>query len=112
MKKRNLLVAFSLLLAQFQFMQADDKVIIVRGTEPRPGNHSEVHIHGDGVSDTLNVIPSTNVTSIHVTLKDNVGTILDYRSLPAGVDHKVTMETPSEGYSLEISDNQGLIYAE
>ena len=106
--RKKIFLLFSLFLSASVW--ADERVIDVRGgTTPETGN-TEVSIH----SDSIVVKPAVGVSAITVTVTDVTGEVLSEQVLPAQSNATVNVTTPppSEGYTLELRDDTGLIYCE
>lgn len=107
MRKRFYLL-FCLLLSVSTW--ADNRVIDIKGeTIPKTGN-TEVSINSDGIV----VSPAIGVTVIKVLVADVMGKVLSEQVLPAQSNVTVSISTPpvKEGYTLELYDDNGLIYSE
>jgi hypothetical protein len=111
MKKEFLLVAvlFTALL-----LQAKEVTVVLRGIKPNNPGHTEVTTKGTNFSDTLTVVPGKDVENIYITLRDGEGHVQEHYCVPAGWEDLLRVITPSfpDSYSLEIRDDQGVVYTE
>ena len=106
--KRKLLIVFVLL--SILAVQARDYSIVIKSSGTTVKGNTEVSLGPDSIV----VKPATDVTVITVTVTDVTGEVLSEQVLPAQSDATVNVTTPSssEGYTLELRDDTGLIYSE
>ena len=94
--------------------QAREITIVVTGTNtPNTGN-TEVTTKGTCFSDTIEVTPGRNVENIYITLRDGEGHVQEHYCVPAGWEDLLRVIAPTlpNNYSLEIRDDQGVVYRE
>jgi hypothetical protein len=108
MKKNLIFLSATLLMGTFAW--SGNHTIVVRDTNNLEVGNSVVQIQ----SDSIIVKPAADVTVITVTVTDVTGEVLSEQVLPAQSDATVNVTTPSssEGYTLELRDDTGLIYSE
>ena len=89
---------------------ADNHTVVVRGNGPTLSGNTEVSV----TQDSIVVKPAVGVSAITVTVTDVTGEVLSEQVLPAQSNATVNVTTPppSEGYTLELRDDTGLIYLE
>lgn len=107
MKKKLLIYSF---LLSALVVQAKDITIVVRGITPTSGDNTEVITLG--LTDTLEVTPAVNATTIYVSLMDMQGTIYQQHCVPATCNDLLSVISPilPNGFMLEIRDDRGCIY--
>lgn len=108
MKKRFQIL--SLLLLAFLLVQAREITIVINTTKPTMPEGTEVTQLGQ--TDTLEVTPAVNATTIYVTLMDIQGTIYHQHCVPATCNDLLNVISPilPNGFMLEIRDDRGYIY--
>ena len=76
--------------------------------------HTEVTSHGDGTADTLTVTPSSDATTIVVTIEDANGNLLDQQAILTGISSTLSLCLPPEGSGslLRIRDDNCVVYEE
>ena len=106
--RKKVFLLFSLFLSVSAW--SDNRVIDIKGGTIPEVENTEVSIN----SDSIIVKPAVDVTAITVTVTDVEGAVINEQVLPAQCDLTVEVSTPSpsEGYTLELRDDTGLIYRE
>lgn len=106
--KRKLLIVSVLL--SILVVQARDYSIVIKSSGTTVKGNTEVSL----APDSIVVKPATNIAAITVTVTDVTGEVLSEQVLPAQSNATVNVTTPpsSEGYTLELRDDTGLIYLE
>ncbi|MBQ8097276.1 MAG: hypothetical protein IJ243_09385 [Prevotella sp.] len=110
MKKEILMIAA---LFMTLHAQAKDYVIVIRGDNAGQSPRTEVYSKDHPQTDTLSVVPASNVTSIYVTIKDVEGNTIESHYSPAQCNDHFSIITPvlPNGYILEVSDERGVVFA-
>lgn len=103
-----------LLVSSILLSQAGERTIVIRQNPLLNAGKTKVTTHEGGDSDSLVVEPGANATAICVHVKDAVGQVLSQHVLPAQTETTIVVETPTptEGGSIEISDDEGVVYEE
>ncbi|MBO5629267.1 MAG: hypothetical protein J5965_09375 [Aeriscardovia sp.] len=106
--KRKLLIVFVLL--SILAVQAREYSIVIKSSGTTVKGNTEVSLGPDSIV----VKPATDITVITVAVTDVNGEVLSEQVLPAQSDATVHVNTPSssDGYTLELRDDNGLIYSE
>lgn len=106
--RKKIVLLFSLFFSAS--LWAGDRIISVKGGTIPEVENTEVSIN----SDSIVVKPATDITVITVAVTDVNGEVLSEQVLPAQSDATVHVNTPSssDGYTLELRDDNGLIYSE
>lgn len=99
-------------LAIALFAQAKNYTIVIRGTRPSNIGQSVVQTKEDPQTDTLTVLPATDVEYIFVSLKNSAGEVVESYVTSARCEDQVSVITPfiPQGYILQIRDDKGLVY--
>lgn len=92
-----------------QFVSAGHTIVIKSGDN---FGHGKTEV--DATNDTISVIPGVNATFIDVSVKDSLGNTISQNVIPTNLRSVFTFTLPdlTEGSSLEISDDQGVVYTE
>lgn len=111
MKKKVLFIA-AVLMAMFA--QAKNHTIVVRTDAMHAKGNTEVKVDPTGNGEVLTITPAIDVTTITVTIKDEYGEIVAEDDVPATTEgvYEVTTPETSEGSTIEVSDDNGVVYSE
>lgn len=103
-------ITFFFLFGVMAFAYAGNHTIVVRGTNNLETGNTVVKPE----SDSLVVTPAANVSSIIIKVTDTTGSVLSMQALPANINITVGVQTPTlpTGCTLEIHDDNGLVYSE
>ena len=110
--KKKVFIISALLVSLFA--QAKDITVVIRGFKPSNSGDTEVTTKGTCFSDTIEVTPGRNVENIYITLRDGEGHVQEHYCVPAGWEDLLRVIAPTlpNNYSLEIRDDQGVVYRE
>ena len=111
MKKLSLFVVILLIT---QLLNAKDYKLVVRPTDKINKGHTEVKFNNDvnGEEETITIKPSSDITTITISVRDVNGMVLSQDAVPASDDGTYVLTIPefSNGTVLEIKDNTGIVY--
>lgn len=100
-------------LAVAAMTQAKDRTIVVKGSGSTIPGKTEVTIHEGEDSDTITVTPSSDVTTITVTVRDLDGVLIQHDVLSAAGDNlELSTPSPDKGFVITLRDDDGVIYQE
>lgn len=111
MKKK---ILFTAAVLTAMLVQAKDHTIVVRTDHVTPKGHTEVAVDPTGNGDIITITPAIDVTTITVTIKDEYGEIVAEGDVPATTEgvYEVTTPETSEGSTIEVSDDNGVVYSD
>ena len=100
------------MLFAFQFAQAKDYTVVVRGPQHPTKGHTEVVTKEGESNDSIVVTPGVDITTINVTVRDLDGTLLQQETTTAMIDNTLILTTPptNNGCILAIRDDNGIVY--
>ena len=96
------------------FAQAKNHTIVVRTDAMHAKGNTEVKVDPTGNGEVLTITPAIDVTTITVTIKDEYGEIVAEDDVPATTEgvYEVTTPETSEGSTIEVSDDNGVVYSD
>ena len=111
MKKTVLFIA-AVLTAML--VQAKNHTIVINGHTPKTKGNTEVAVDPTGNGDIITITPAIDVTTITVTVKDENGEVVAEGDVPATTEgvYEVTTPETSEGGTIEVSDDNGVVYSD
>ena len=111
MKKAFIFLA-SFLVAQLTW--AGNHVIVIHGECKGSVQNTEVKVDPTGNGEVLTITPAIDVTTITVTIKDENGEVIAEDDVPATTEgvYEVTTPETSEGSTIEVSDDNGVVYSD
>lgn len=110
--KKAFIFLVSFLVAQLTW--AGNHVIVIKGESPSTTGTTEVAVDPTGNGDIITITPAIDVTTITVTVKDENGEVIAEDDVPATTDgvYEVTTPETTEGGTIEVSDDNGLVHVE
>ncbi len=111
MKKKFL---FTIAVLTAMFAHAKDHTIVVRTDQVLPKGHTIVKVDQTGNGDIITITPAKDATAITVTIKAESGEVIAEGDVPATTEgvYEVTTPETTEGTIVEVSDNNGVVYAD
>ncbi len=111
MKKISILIA-SFLIAQSTW--AGNHVIVIKGEPYSTKGHTEVKVDDSPTGDVITITPAEESTTITITVKDEYGEVISENDIPATAEgvYEVTTPENNEGGTIEVSDDNGLVYSD
>ena len=111
MKKTSIFLV-SLFVAQLVW--AGNHVIVIKGGTPSTNTATEVAVDQSADGNIITITPAIDVTTITVTVRGESGEVIaegDVSATAEGVYDVTTPET-TEGGTIEVSDDNGVVYSE
>ena len=96
------------------FVQAKENTIVINTHSELSKGNTEVKVEDSPTGDVITITPAEESTTITITVKNEYGEVISENDIPATTDgvYEVTTPENNEGGTIEVSDDNGLVYSD